>query len=1073
MAMMLARSFFCLIICALFVSLCQADDAGPKTALPPVSLPGRLAQLGDTIPATASPAPLEASDVPPFHLTRVALSGEVLGDRVSLQATVDLTVNRGEQWHEIPLRLGQAHIWRHAYTGTGAESPGVSAKGMEEGLVWKVRGLGRHQLVFDMWVPIKRIPGGGQLQLSLPPLPAQFEASLKLQIPQAPVIVRTPKETTLLSQEEEDGATTIEASVGGSRLDVSWHPAVAPRGSLAQVRNLWTITPQAEQLLMVVDQTLQFDLGSVNNFTVRLPDGCRLVEIAGPLVKNHRSDPARPGWEIVELDARTADRAEIRWQFTRELPEDEGPVLLNGLDVEGASKQTGQLRFERYPGLRLFPDMERSRFVQRLEIPASPMAGSALPPPSLLYEYSRQPFQLAIHPVAAEPVTTVRPIYELRVQEDRLRLHTVFEVHVEAGSIQQLPVQWQAAAGQWKETSWDDVEDITDPQNMLPLHRSWESPRTGRFVIGFRSTLPVNLKDSEPLSINLPLPEATHLLPALLVIDSLDHVEVVLPEGDSAATRLGPEAISELSNTELPSGNVFRLKRGAAQLVMGFQLHSRTVTTNTLIEPSADSTSALRVHQRTLLDIQYGRLSSFGVMLPKELLALNPSYAAAETIRVTINGQQVPLVPVSSGWRIAAPRPLSGETLVDFDYSIPLSSDPTVSEDVVDVPVIQIEEADLTELRCQVGEIDRVQVRDDQNWGAVRTSPDGALWVARDAAASTLPLVVSRQLADASQQYTVERAYVRTRFAENGLSESYAVYQLLSPPKRIVLQLPQGTLPEDVREIRLNDEVMPPTAISLSAASELRITLPEGPFETAQLAILFRERSNQSFGLSNVQVLEFPRFPASVWVNETDWEFQLPFGQHLFTYPQTLTPLFQWKPRGLFWSRTLTPEYISERTEWQQADDPEGMNFAATQSYAFRGIGQVTQVHIRAMSRSLILLIGAGTTLALGFMFWQLPQTRNVFSLVLLGFAFSVASLWFLEPMQLLLQPALLGLAFAALATFFEGRRKRTDAKLTSTRIAPPGSSAVMSAHGSSVPPPPSSPDSATRIPSTIYRPGP
>jgi hypothetical protein len=77
------------------------------------------------------------------------------------------------------------------------------------------------------------------------------------------------------------------------------------------------------------------------------------------------------------------------------------------------------------------------------------------------------------------------------------------------------------------------------------------------------------------------------------------------------------------------------------------------------------------------------------------------------------------------------------------------------------------------------------------------------------------------------------------------------------------------------------------------------------------------------------------------------------------------------------------------------------------------------------MSQSLIVLIGAGLTLFLGFVFGRVPATRNLFSLLVLGFLFALASVWQLELMQLLLQPALLGLLLAAIATTFDAATRR------------------------------------------------
>jgi len=77
------------------------------------------------------------------------------------------------------------------------------------------------------------------------------------------------------------------------------------------------------------------------------------------------------------------------------------------------------------------------------------------------------------------------------------------------------------------------------------------------------------------------------------------------------------------------------------------------------------------------------------------------------------------------------------------------------------------------------------------------------------------------------------------------------------------------------------------------------------------------------------------------------------------------------------------------------------------------------------MTRSLILLLGAGLTLAMGFLFWSLPVTRNMLTLLLIAFGVSILSLWFMEPIQLLLQPAVLGAVLAILASLIDFKSRR------------------------------------------------
>ena len=81
----------------------------------------------------------------------------------------------------------------------------------------------------------------------------------------------------------------------------------------------------------------------------------------------------------------------------------------------------------------------------------------------------------------------------------------------------------------------------------------------------------------------------------------------------------------------------------------------------------------------------------------------------------------------------------------------------------------------------------------------------------------------------------------------------------------------------------------------------------------------------------------------------------------------------------------------------------------------------------------MIVFVGAGLALAVGFVLLKVPATRNVFSLLLLTFVVALVALWYMEPVQVLLQPALLGLLLAVVAALIEGglKRQRAGAVLT------------------------------------------
>lgn len=98
------------------------------------------------------------------------------------------------------------------------------------------------------------------------------------------------------------------------------------------------------------------------------------------------------------------------------------------------------------------------------------------------------------------------------------------------------------------------------------------------------------------------------------------------------------------------------------------------------------------------------------------------------------------------------------------------------------------------------------------------------------------------------------------------------------------------------------------------------------------------------------------------------------------------------------------------------------------------------------MSQPAIILAGAGLTLAIGLVLLRIPSTRHVLTILVVGFGLSLAGLWHLEAVQLLLQPAVFGLILAIVASIIESRIKRRQRASLVTFSSPsdflvPGSS--------------------------------
>ncbi|MBI5757866.1 MAG: hypothetical protein HZA46_05055 [Planctomycetales bacterium] len=194
-----------------------------------------------------------------------------------------------------------------------------------------------------------------------------------------------------------------------------------------------------------------------------------------------------------------------------------------------------------------------------------------------------------------------------------------------------------------------------------------------------------------------------------------------------------------------------------------------------------------------------------------------------------------------------------------------------------------------------------------------------------------------------------------------------------------------------------------------------------------------------------------PRIDPDLPVRETIWEVVLPSHRHLFSEPESLTPLYSWQRQSWFWSRT-SPVAEDDLVRWvQTTDDASPIHPAAVGNrYLFTQVGgdvsSLRTVEFSSMSQSEIVLFGAGLALFLGLMLIKVSVTRNVLTVLLIAFAVAALGLWQTSPILVLLQPAGLGVLLAVSAALLDGwvKRRRNSRGLTisspSGFVSPPSS---------------------------------
>jgi hypothetical protein len=214
------------------------------------------------------------------------------------------------------------------------------------------------------------------------------------------------------------------------------------------------------------------------------------------------------------------------------------------------------------------------------------------------------------------------------------------------------------------------------------------------------------------------------------------------------------------------------------------------------------------------------------------------------------------------------------------------------------------------------------------------------------------------------------------------------------------------------------------------------------------LTIEFLAKSASPGRLGAGFALEAPWLSDDQSPAQVRWQVDLPHQQHLFTEPAGFSAEYRWRSGRLFFSREC--EWSAAALEdWIGAGAGPAISAGAADGnrYVFATFGAPPPLTFRAMSQSGIVLIGAGTALFLGLVLVKWPATRHVLTLLAAAFVVALLGVWFAAPVQVLLQPAALGVLLAVVAAAIDGFVKRRSRPVTVTLTSSSGFMAPASSH--------------------------
>jgi hypothetical protein len=452
---------------------------------------------------------------------------------------------------------------------------------------------------------------------------------------------------------------------------------------------------------------------------------------------------------------------------------------------------------------------------------------------------------------------------------------------------------------------------------------------------------------------------------------------------------------------EPPAGERWTLYRASpevGEVTLDVRRVPRTVTANAALTVRPEG-GGLSVTERIDYDVEHGTLSELRVRVP----------TGVREVRFS-DGAGAPLEPTTADGvtTLRLGRAATGAVSLSAEYRVDAADRPEVS-----VPVIEPLDAapKSAELRFAQG-LDAAVESDRWTRRRPADAGDGSLWTA-DRLAGPIPLRFAAQKNPATSAGA--RVLLRSAVSREGAVTTVADCRLDSPPRRLAVRFAPGVSPRRFfwggRPVAAEQTPDGTYELDLGANPSAGVLRIETDAEAADLSGLAARVSLAGF--------EFVG-PGASAVRETLWRVSLPESQHLFVPPKGYDPRYHWTLSRGMWTRK-TDDAFETPAEWLGADPaPVSSDFDAGHVYAFSRPGPPERLSLTAISRSLVVLLGAGAAIVIGYAFAHgfVPRPRAALAALLSA----LLLLWAFFPgqVQIFLQPAAFGLLLVAVAAFAE-----------------------------------------------------
>ena len=442
----------------------------------------------------------------------------------------------------------------------------------------------------------------------------------------------------------------------------------------------------------------------------------------------------------------------------------------------------------------------------------------------------------------------------------------------------------------------------------------------------------------------------------------------------------------------------------------------------------------VQVVQRIACDVAYERMSQLKLRVPRELPTERVRFFTERDVELTPEWTEEPDSQVHLV-RLALPEPKIGRFEIQARFFVRVPEDASTEGDAtLTIPIVQSGEEAFSQTRFSLTRTDWFEATAvAEIWKPLPLRPEAWLW-SIDGTQPEFVLRMTRSRGSANGTASVSRGLITTKLERSGQGQFRAQFRIASRSSSLNMTLP---LKAELSQVVWDRTplVRGVDAVELPAGSrKFTLRLPElndGAIDHL-LTIDYQMPCASDTGWTGSLELLSPQLPQSSWVAQVVWQTVLPANQHVFTYPASATPMFRWRRQGLFWHRVSDPD-PSQLRQWIGASSgPPTMTAGEVDSpelsgnlYAFSQFGAPRALAFQALSRSMVVLFGASLSLIAGFAILRIPALRHALTVLFVGLVLATIGLWHAAPLELLLQPMIVGLLLPTVAMLIEGWFRR------------------------------------------------